>query len=82
MTVITSATYFGTTPSFTDALTEDMMAVLPKHKIPDTRHAACVAAAIAVLNVSALLPAGGETIATFTRNPSNPILRGVRTLVG
>jgi hypothetical protein len=59
-----------------------MMAVLPKHKIPDTRHAACVAAAIAVLNVSALLPAGGETIATFTRNPSNPILRGVRTLVG
>jgi hypothetical protein len=40
-----------------------MMAVLPKQKIPDTRHAACVAAAIAVLNVTALLPAGGETIA-------------------
>jgi ribose transport system substrate-binding protein len=55
-----------------------MMAVLRKKKIANRRHAACVAAAIAVLNVSALLPAGGETIATFTRNPSNPILRGVR----
>ncbi len=54
------------------------MAVLPKKKIPDRRHAACVAVAIAGLNVSALLPAEGETIATFTRNPSNPILRGVR----
>ena len=51
----------------TDALTEDMMAVLPKKKIPDRRHAACVAATIAALNASALLPAGGETIATFTR---------------
>jgi ribose transport system substrate-binding protein len=55
-----------------------MMAVLPKQKISERRHAACFAAAIAVLNVSALLPAKGETIATFTRNPSNPILRGVR----
>ena len=39
------------------------MAVLSKKKIPDRRHAACVAAAIAVLNMSALLPAEGETIA-------------------
>jgi ABC-type sugar transport system substrate-binding protein len=54
------------------------MAVLPKQKVSERRHAACFAAAIAVLNVSALLPAKGETIATFTRNPSNPILRGVR----
>jgi ribose transport system substrate-binding protein len=38
---------------------------------------ACVAAAIAVLNAAAPAPAA-ETIATFTRNPSNPILRGVR----
>jgi hypothetical protein len=28
--------------------------------------------------VTALLPAGAQTVATFTRNPSNPILRGVR----
>ncbi len=38
---------------------------------------ACVAAAIAVLNAAAPAPAA-ETVATFTRNPSNPILRGVR----
>jgi hypothetical protein len=25
--------------------------------------------------VTALLPAGAQTVATFTRNPSNPILR-------
>jgi ribose transport system substrate-binding protein len=31
---------------------------------------------IALLSVAS--PAAGETIATFTRNPSNPILRGVR----
>jgi ribose transport system substrate-binding protein len=38
---------------------------------------ACVAAAIALLNAASPAPAA-ETIATFTRNPSNPILRGVR----
>lgn len=36
---------------------------------------ACFATAITVLNTAA--PAA-ETVATFTRNPSNPILRGVR----
>ena len=54
------------------------MAVRPKKKIADGRHAASLAAAIAVLNLSVVLPAAGETIATFTRNPANPILRGVR----
>ena len=39
--------------------------------------AAWVAAAIAVLS-AAPPAAAAETIATFTRNPSNPILRGVR----
>jgi ribose transport system substrate-binding protein len=39
---------------------------------------ACLAAAVTVLNAAALAPACAETIATFTRNPSNPILRGVR----
>ena len=39
--------------------------------------AACFAAAIAVLSAAPPAPAA-ETIATFTRNPSNPILRGVR----
>jgi ribose transport system substrate-binding protein len=32
----------------------------------------------AALTVATVLPAGAQTIATFTRNPSNPILRGVR----
>ena len=41
-------------------------------------HGACIAAAIMALNATATLPAGAETIATFTRNPANPILRGVR----
>ncbi|SRR6266852_3986304 len=36
----------------------------------------CLAAA--VLSAATLAPAGAETIATFTRNPANPILRGVR----
>jgi ribose transport system substrate-binding protein len=36
----------------------------------------CLAAAL--LNAATLAPAAAETIATFTRNPSNPILRGVR----
>src|SRR6516225_10173898 len=35
------------------------------------------AAMVALLNAAAQ-PAGAETVATFTRNPSNPILRGVR----
>jgi ribose transport system substrate-binding protein len=35
-----------------------------------------IAAAIALIGAAA--PAAAETIATFTRNPSNPILRGVR----
>src|SRR5215470_17814984 len=38
----------------------------------------CFAAVIAALCVTPSLPAGAETVATFTRNPSNPILRGVR----
>ena len=42
-----------------------------------TYRGACVAAAITILNAAAPAPAA-ETIATFTRNPSNPILRGVR----
>ena len=37
---------------------------------------ACLAAVVTVLGVGA--PAHAETIATFTRNPANPILRGVR----
>jgi ribose transport system substrate-binding protein len=37
---------------------------------------ACIAAVVTVLGVGA--PAHAETIATFTRNPANPILRGVR----
>src|SRR5216683_8176249 len=36
----------------------------------------CLAAA--VLSAATLAPAAAETIATFTRNPANPILRGVR----
>jgi ribose transport system substrate-binding protein len=56
-----------------------MMGVLPAKKISNKHEGACFAAVMAILNVAALLPAGAETIATFTRNPSNPILRGVRT---
>src|SRR5262245_57177889 len=41
------------------------------------RKACIVAIAAAVLGVGA--SAHAETIATFTRNPANPILRGVRT---
>ncbi|HEY1361132.1 MAG TPA: sugar ABC transporter substrate-binding protein [Xanthobacteraceae bacterium] len=41
-----------------------------------TCRAACLAAALA--GSSPVLPAPGETIATFTRNRTNPILRGVR----
>src|SRR5437879_5209353 len=33
---------------------------------------------VAVAALSAATPAADETIATFTRNPSNPILRGIR----
>ena len=40
------------------------------------RFGVCLAAA--VLSAATLAPAAAETIATFTRNPSNPILRGVR----
>jgi len=36
----------------------------------------CIAAVVTVLGASA--PTQAETIATFTRNPANPILRGVR----
>jgi ribose transport system substrate-binding protein len=42
------------------------------------RRGALVAAALAALNAVAAAPAAAETVATFTRNPSNPILRGVR----
>jgi ribose transport system substrate-binding protein len=38
----------------------------------------CCLAALIAMNVAALLPAAAETVATFTRNPSNPVLRGVR----
>ncbi len=40
------------------------------------RFGVCLAAA--ALSAATLAPAAAETIATFTRNPSNPILRGVR----
>jgi ribose transport system substrate-binding protein len=44
-----------------------------------TRHsAALVATIVVVLSVGAPVAALAETIATFTRNPANPILRGVR----
>jgi ribose transport system substrate-binding protein len=39
---------------------------------------ACLLAMLAMLGANPPSPAGAETIATFTRNPSNPILRGVR----
>src|SRR5262249_45233842 len=57
---------------------EDIMGFLPEKELSDKRRRVCFAAVMAVLNVTALLPAGAETVATFTRNPSNPILRGVR----
>jgi ribose transport system substrate-binding protein len=41
-------------------------------------HGVCVAAVIMALNAAAPSSAGAESIATFTRNPANPILRGVR----
>ncbi|HEX8809332.1 MAG TPA: hypothetical protein VF760_10085, partial [Xanthobacteraceae bacterium] len=47
-------------------------------KLLDKCRGGYFAAVVAILNATALLPAGAETIATFTRNPSNPILRGVR----
>jgi ribose transport system substrate-binding protein len=62
----------------TGARTEDTMGILPENKIPNKYRGACFAAVMALFNLIALLPAGAETIATFTRNPSNPILRGVR----
>jgi len=43
-----------------------------KHRGP------CFAAIALLFFAAAPAPAAGETIATFTRNPSNPILRGVR----
>jgi ribose transport system substrate-binding protein len=57
---------------------EDIMGFLPELKISDKCHGACFAAVMAVLTVTMLMPAGAETVATFTRNASNPILRGVR----
>jgi ribose transport system substrate-binding protein len=36
------------------------------------------AAVVSLLNLAAPTATGAETVATFTRNPSNPILRGVR----
>jgi ribose transport system substrate-binding protein len=38
----------------------------------------CLASMLAGLGAAASWPAGAETLATFTRNPANPILRGVR----
>jgi len=57
---------------------EDIMGFLPEKELSEKCRGVCFAAVLAVLNVTALLPAGAETVATFTRNPSNPILRGVR----
>ena len=54
------------------------MGFAPEKELSDKCRGPCFAAVVAVLNAIALLPAGAETIATFTRNPSNPILRGVR----
>src|SRR5215469_5890166 len=54
------------------------MGFVPEKELSDKCRGPCVAAVMAALNAAALLPAGAETIATFTRNPSNPILRGVR----
>jgi ribose transport system substrate-binding protein len=61
-----------------DAFTEDIMGFAPEKELSDKCRGPCFAAVMAVLNAIALSPAGAETIATFTRNPSNPILRGVR----
>jgi ribose transport system substrate-binding protein len=61
-----------------DAFTEDIMGFAPEKELSDKCRGPCFAAVVAILNAIALLPAGAETIATFTRNPSNPILRGVR----
>jgi ribose transport system substrate-binding protein len=57
---------------------EDIMGFLPEKELSEKCRGVCFAAVLVVLNVTALLPAGAETVATFTRNPSNPILRGVR----
>src|SRR5438132_8735959 len=57
---------------------EDIMGFLPEKELSEKCRGVCCAAVLVVLNVTALLPAGAETVATFTRNPSNPILRGVR----
>ena len=54
------------------------MGFAPEKELSDKCRGPCFVAVMAVLNAIALLPAGAETIATFTRNPSNPILRGVR----
>src|SRR5947209_2673881 len=42
------------------------------------RRNACLAALVLVMTAYLIGSAAAETIATFTRNPSNPILRGVR----
>jgi ABC-type sugar transport system substrate-binding protein len=39
---------------------------------------AWLAAVVSLLSSAAPTAASAETVATFTRNPSNPILRGVR----
>src|SRR5215510_4074661 len=57
---------------------ENIMGFPPEKERSDKCRGAWFAAVLAVANVTALLPAAAETIATFTRNPSNPILRGVR----
>src|SRR5262245_59186464 len=57
---------------------ENIMGFPPEKERSDKCCGAWFAAVLAVANVTALLPAAAETIATFTRNPSNPILRGVR----
>ena len=54
------------------------MRLLIEKKTSDQYHGVCFAVVMTILNLTALLPAGAQTVATFTRNPSNPILRGVR----
>ncbi|HET9245846.1 MAG TPA: hypothetical protein VFO15_08580, partial [Xanthobacteraceae bacterium] len=57
---------------------ENIMGFPPEKELSNKYRGAWFAAVLVVANVTALLPAAAETIATFTRNPSNPILRGVR----
>src|SRR5215470_7443111 len=50
-----------------DACMENIMGFLPEKELSDKCRGAWFAAVMAVANVTVLLPAGAETIATFTR---------------